>query len=111
VRDDTRESESEYAMCYKCHLRSSILSNQSFKLHRKHIEGERSPCSACHDPHGVSVGQGGGSDHTHLINFDTRIVRPEPSTGRMEFKDLGRFRGSCTLLCHGEKHRDEDYHR
>lgn len=111
VRDDTSESEFEYAICYKCHLRSSILADQSFKRHRKHIEKERSPCSACHDPHGVTLGQGAGSDHTHLINFDTRIVRPEPNTGRLEFKDLGSLRGSCTLLCHGKRHRNQEYHQ
>ena len=111
VTDDNSESEFEYAMCYKCHRRASILGNESFKEHRKHIQGENAPCSACHDPHGVSLTVGGGSDHTHLINFDTTIVRPEPRTGKIEFRDLGRFAGSCTLICHGEEHRDEDYHR
>lgn len=109
VRDDTAESQYEYDLCYKCHERSSILGDESFSLHRKHIEKENTPCSACHDPHGVSTALGGGSDHTHLINFDVRIVLPEPSTRQMTFRDLGRFRGSCTLLCHGEEHRDETY--
>lgn len=109
VTDNNAESEYEYAMCYKCHQRSIVLSDRSFPEHRKHIVEERSPCSACHDPHGVSLTQIAGSDHTHLINFDTTIVRPEPSTGRLEYKDLGRFTGSCTLVCHGERHRDERY--
>ena len=111
VRDDVVEGAFEYALCYKCHQRSSILSNRSFKEHRKHIEEERTPCSACHDPHGVSTTVGAGSDHTHLINFDTTIVRPEPSTGRLEFRDQGTFAGSCTLVCHGESHRDKQYHQ
>ena len=109
VIDNTPESTYEYALCYKCHLRSSILGDQSFKEHRKHIVEERSPCSACHDPHGVSSTLPTTSQHTRLINFDTTIVRPNPSNGRLEFKDLGRFAGSCTLTCHGERHNDERY--
>ena len=109
ILDDNAESEYEYAMCYKCHQRSIVLSEQSFPEHRKHIVEERTPCSACHDPHGISTTQVSTSDHTHLINFDTTIVRPEPTTHRLEFKDLGRFAGSCTLVCHGQQHRDEQY--
>ncbi len=107
--DNIPESQTEYDLCYKCHRRSSILSDESFKEHRKHIVKERTPCSACHDPHGVSQTIVTGSDHTHLINFDTTIVRPEPSSGLMMFKDNGTFAGSCTLICHGEAHRDEAY--
>lgn len=109
VRDDISESQFEYALCYKCHQRSSILSNDSFPSHRQHIADERTPCSACHDPHGISPIQGLGSDHTHLINFDTRIVRPDSATGRMEFRDRGRRAGSCTLECHGSEHNDRTY--
>ena len=109
VTDGISESEIEYAMCYKCHLRSSILSDQSFSEHRQHIVEERASCSACHDPHGVTTTVGGGSDRTHLINFDVTIVRPDPRTGRIEFRDLGRFAGSCTLVCHGEQHDTETY--
>ncbi len=109
VLDDTAESEYEYAMCYKCHQRSSILSDQSFSEHRKHIVEERTPCSACHDPHGVSVTFTTGGDHTHLINFDTTIVRTERRTRKLEFRDLGRFAGNCTLVCHGETHINKDY--
>ncbi len=109
VTDDNVESEFEYALCYKCHQQSSILSDQSFSEHEMHIVDERAPCSACHDPHGVSTATGSTSDHTHLINFDTTIVRPVPETRRLVFRDLGRFAGSCTLVCHGETHVDEDY--
>ena len=110
VTDDNIESEYEYAMCYKCHQRSIVLSDQSFPKHREHVVGARgAPCSACHDPHGISTTQVSTSDHTHLINFDTTIVRPETRTGRLEFKDLGRFAGSCTLVCHGKRHNDVRY--
>jgi predicted CXXCH cytochrome family protein len=107
--DDTVESEFAYAMCYKCHQRSSILGDQSFSSHRKHIVDQRTPCSACHDPHGVSGIQGGGSEHTHLINFDATIVRPEPHSRRMVFRDTGRLSGNCTLICHGKVHLELGY--
>jgi predicted CXXCH cytochrome family protein len=109
VQDETPESEYEYALCYKCHERSSILSDQSFPLHRLHIVEENTPCSACHDPHGVSRTQRTGSDQTHLINFATRIVRPERTTGRLRFQDLGVYAGSCTLSCHGVDHMNSEY--
>ncbi len=108
--DNASESEGAYAMCYKCHRRSSILNDESFKEHKKHIVDEHTPCSACHDPHGVPTATGAGSDRTHLINFDTTIVRPESLTGKLEFRDTGRFAGTCTLTCHGERHVNEDYH-
>ncbi len=109
--DDNAESATEYALCYKCHQRSSILGDQSFPLHREHIVEERTPCSACHDPHGVSGAVSSVSDRTHLINFDLTIVRPEPGSGKLEFRDRGRFAGSCTLTCHGEEHENESYGR
>ena len=107
--DDTVESEFDYAMCYKCHQQSSILGDQSFSGHKKHIVDARTPCSACHDPHGVGGVQTGGSDHTHLINFDTTIVRPEPGTQRLEYRDTGRLSGNCTLICHGRVHVELGY--
>ena len=103
------ESANEYALCYSCHRRSSILGDESFKEHRKHILEEDCACSACHDPHGVGQAAMSSSDHTHLINFDLSVVSPESQTNTIEFVDEGRFRGSCTLRCHGENHRDEDY--
>ena len=109
VRDDTPESEYDYALCYKCHRRVSILNNESFSRHAEHLRDRDAPCSACHDPHGVSTTVGGGSDHTHLINFDTTIVRPLTMTGQMSFRDFGYFAGSCTLTCHGRVHDHQEY--
>jgi len=108
TQDHTKESSFEYALCYKCHSRSNILNDRSFKEHSKHVEGEDAPCSACHDPHGVSATQGSSSNATHLINFDTNIVKPNRS-GLLRFEDLGRFRGRCYLSCHGEDHDPKTY--
>jgi predicted CXXCH cytochrome family protein len=107
--DYTTESSFNYALCYKCHSRNSILNDQSFKDHKKHIEGKDTPCSACHDPHGISQTQGNSTNNSNLINFDLTIVFPDGETGRLEFEDLGRFSGQCFLTCHGKNHGPKDY--
>jgi hypothetical protein len=106
--DNTPESPSAYALCYSCHSRDSILNDESFSKHDKHIRDENTPCSVCHDAHGVSAVQGNTMNNTHLINFDSTIVRPN-SQGILRFEDQGRYRGSCDLLCHGEDHEPETY--
>ena len=106
--DNTSESTFEYALCYKCHDRDSIRGDDSFEEHDKHIRGEDAPCSACHDPHGVSATQGNSINNSHLINFDLNIVSPS-SSGLLQFEDQGTFRGQCYLTCHGEDHDPKDY--
>jgi len=106
TRDFTTESTAAYALCYRCHNRNSILGNESFALHQRHIVRAQASCSVCHDPHGVT---GSRTAHSHLINFDRSIVRRSPRNPRIEFRDLGRFQGSCTLQCHGVNHIDFRY--
>jgi hypothetical protein len=101
------ESAQAYALCYSCHDRTSILNNESFPRHRMHIVGERSPCSACHDAHG-SDAHAGNPTGSNLINFRTDVVSPNGS-GQLFFRDDGRFRGACSLRCHGEGHSNENY--
>lgn len=101
--DFTIESPQAYALCYTCHDRNSLLGDESFALHRRHIVDAQTPCSACHSPHGVS---GSRTEHDHLINFDTAIV-----SGRRQFVDTGRLSGSCTLTCHGVEHVNLTYQR
>jgi predicted CXXCH cytochrome family protein len=106
------ESEAAYALCYKCHDRTTngkgVLADASFKDHRKHIVEENTPCSVCHDPHGVSATQGNSTNNSHLINFDRRFVTAS-SGGVLRFDDLGTFRGRCFLTCHGENHNGYSY--
>jgi predicted CXXCH cytochrome family protein len=90
--DNSSESATNYALCYKCHNRTTVLSNASWSLHNKHIVGETAPCSTCHDPHGVSTNQ-------KLINFDISIV-----TGARTFNVTGVNQGWCGLTCHGKSH-------
>jgi hypothetical protein len=121
--DNTPESYDKYALCYRCHDRSSILSDASFRKktvrttasgggHSGHLAAGV-PCSACHDPHGVNDSGAAGvmrtGSHTHLINFDTRIVSPKTGGQYPVFKDAGMFSGSCTLACHGVVHDNTSY--
>jgi predicted CXXCH cytochrome family protein len=106
--DNTPESPANYALCYECHSRDSILSDESFPEHDKHVRGERTPCNVCHDPHGISATQGNSTNNSHLINFDTSIVFPR-GNGELRFEDRGQSSGSCYLVCHGEDHNNFEY--
>ncbi|MEJ2647209.1 MAG: cytochrome c3 family protein [Sedimentisphaerales bacterium] len=106
--DFTQESSFSYELCYKCHSRNSILNDESFTKHKEHLD-EQIPCSACHDPHGISTAQGTRLNNSHLINFDISIVQADPTTGRLEFEDTGLFHGRCYLKCHNKTHSPGDY--
>jgi hypothetical protein len=97
-----------YAMCFKCHSQSSILSDVTFSEHRRHIDGAGTSCLVCHDPHGVSATQGNGSRNSHLINFDLRAVEKNQS-GQLRFEDRGNRKGACYLSCHDVEHDPESY--
>lgn len=105
--DNTPESPSSYALCYKCHSRTVLLSDTSFE-HRLHVVDEQAPCSTCHDPHGIGVMQGNVLQNSHLINFDLGIVSAT-GEGRLEFEDQGILRGQCFLTCHGRLHNPAIY--
>lgn len=107
--DRTTESATNYALCYKCHNRTTLLnSGGAFKEHQKHIVSERTPCNVCHDPHGVSATQGNATNNSKLINFDTSVVKPS-SSGQLKFVSNGTSRGSCYLTCHGANHNPWSY--
>ncbi|MBI5385147.1 MAG: hypothetical protein HZA90_10725 [Verrucomicrobia bacterium] len=99
--DFQTESSAIYALCYKCHSRSSLLANRSFPKHKEHIQDARTACTTCHDPHGVA-------QQAHLINFNTLYVTPS-SGGQLRFLDNGTFHGTCYLTCHGKDHNPESY--
>lgn len=101
--DNTTESSSTYELCYSCHSRSSIIGDNSFKEHDKHIRGEGAPCNVCHDPHGINISQGNSTNNSNLINFDRSIVSADGS-GALRFVDTGTNSGYCLLRCHGETH-------
>lgn len=107
--DNTSESTTNYDLCYKCHSRTVLLSNASaFPLHNKHVSGERAPCNACHDPHGVRSTN--TTNHARLINFDTNIVRPVTGVANTpRWESLGQATGRCYLSCHNEVHNPCSY--
>jgi predicted CXXCH cytochrome family protein len=106
--DYTNESPSAYELCYVCHSRNSILNDESFDDHDKHIRDLQTPCNACHDPHGISHTQGNSTEHAHLINFDLTIVSPA-NNGTLRYESQGLFSGRCYLNCHGRNHMGWHY--
>jgi hypothetical protein len=107
--DNITESSLAYGICYKCHKRSSILGNESFISHSRHITGERNfkgggtSCYTCHSSHG-SV------ENRYLIRFNREFVT-ESSTGKLKFVEKGTytFHGECWLTCHGVDHNPKSY--
>jgi predicted CXXCH cytochrome family protein len=99
--DFQTESPQAYALCYKCHSRTSILASQSFKFHGTHVVNDQAACTTCHDSHGVA-------DAPHLINFNTTYVTPS-SNGRLEYVSMGPLHGVCSLTCHGKDHPATSY--
>ena len=97
LTDFSPESPGIYALCYKCHSRNSILNDESFKYHKKHVVDAQTACTTCHDSHGVQAA-------THLINFNTLYVAPSPTNLKLEYLDLGGSNVTCSLICHGKDH-------
>ncbi len=110
-------NDSNFALCYRCHDKNSIMTDASFKPnsagyggHSGHLTGTglpqvavNAPCSVCHDPHGIQDNGFTGS-HTHLINFDRGSVTAAPGNIVPLYTDKGNHSGSCTLICHGVTH-------
>jgi predicted CXXCH cytochrome family protein len=101
LTDNSAESPVNYALCYKCHSRDSILSNVTFPFHSSHVVNDQAACTTCHDAHGVSTAQ-------HLINFNVFYVSPSTS-GRLSYVSTGMLHGNCTLTCHGKDHEAAAY--
>lgn len=107
--DGLAESAFAYGICYKCHRRSSIMGNESFPSHSRHIAGEGNfkgggtSCYTCHTSHG-SV------ENRYLIRFNRDYVS-ESSTGKLKFVEKGNytFHGECWLTCHGVDHNPKTY--
>ena len=102
--DFTSESELNYALCYDCHSRTSILGDQSFAAHSKHIVDNKTPCNVCHDPHGVNSPSAGNG---RLINFNTNIVTAYK--GVLAWIPSGTRQGKCQLTCHNYNHAPSNY--
>ncbi|MBE9537039.1 MAG: cytochrome C [Proteobacteria bacterium] len=108
LQDDVDERPYRYELCYRCHKRSSILSDVTNFTHSLHIKGDiltnrrGTSCYTCHDAHG-------SKEYTHLIKFNEDVVFRNPSTGEFSFTDKGDFTGECSLMCHGSVHNPKSY--
>jgi len=108
--DNTVESPAAYALCYGCHSRDSILADESFAFHFKHVVEEEAPCSICHDAHGIDVSKGGTPENNaHLINFNTDYVEPDSITNLLEYRTTAPGAGECSLRCHQADHTAREY--
>ncbi|AMV72782.1 cytochrome c3 family protein [Desulfuromonas carbonis] len=109
MEDERPESEFAYALCYKCHSRTSILGNESFPYHALHIKGNvatgklGTTCFSCHDAHG-------SNRYQFLISFNKDFVQPN-ADNKLEFNAQGvaSRHGSCLLNCHGVEHNPKSY--
>ena len=106
--DNISESPQTYALCYRCHSRTSILANESFKYHSLHINGKAfsrsgTSCYTCHNSHG-------STEYKNLIMFNRTVVSPN-SKGLLKFVEKGtsKFSGECYLTCHGVEHSPKSY--
>jgi hypothetical protein len=106
--DERSESQEDYALCYKCHDRVSILSNESFQYHSLHIQGgsggqDGTSCFTCHDAHGSSY-------YPHLIKFNEDVVF-ENADRKLKYEAQGYSarHGACYLNCHGVEHNPKEY--
>jgi hypothetical protein len=119
TQDGTPESADAYALCYKCHKRETLLSTQSsFPLHQGHVSPGASaklasaiptPCSVCHNAHGVSSLVGNPSNNAHLVDFDLNVVKALPGQAAPRYTASGGRGGSCALVCHGQTHNPLSY--
>lgn len=104
--DGVPESEFAYALCYKCHNRTSILNNESFPYHSQHIQGKiagqgGTSCFTCHDAHG-------SEQYQNLIRFNEEVVSEnEDGDLRYEARGYSAQGGACYLSCHGVQHNPQ----
>jgi predicted CXXCH cytochrome family protein len=98
---DGSEGAIQYELCYTCHARTSILSNESFPLHNLHVAIVGTSCRTCHNPHG-------SMQYSHLIDLNNISISPS-SSGALQFNDLGERAGDCFLSCHGRDHNPGSY--
>ncbi len=102
LQDPSPESYQAYGICYKCHNRGALLSDQSAFPHKLHVADKQAACAVCHDAHG-------SRSSSHLINFMIRgktgnTIVSYSKNGRLDYQSLGPSQGQCSLSCHGIDH-------
>jgi len=106
--DPANESPADYALCYSCHDRDTLLNSGNFP-HNSHVATDQASCAVCHDAHG-------SRDNKFLIDFmlQTKIgssVVTDSSGGQIQFvpDPVNPGHGSCSLTCHGHDHNPSTY--
>jgi len=108
--DRTAYSTTAYALCFRCHDNTKVVADSGpFPQHKKHIDDNQTPCSVCHDSHGIAFGQGNALQNYALLNFDTSVVLPVDAGHPIQFNHTGSEHGACTLKCHGKDHVNTAY--
>ncbi len=88
-----------WTLCFQCH-NLSIVTNIHTNISSGHFF-KYVGCATCHDPHGYdgSLGTNGGSMASafeKLCNFDTSIIRPNATNGKM----IDIPNRKCYFVCH-----------
>jgi predicted CXXCH cytochrome family protein len=101
LTDFTPYNAANFALCFKCHSSSVVVSAQatSWQYHQIHIVNAAAACTTCHDSH--------ASIQPRLINFNTAYV--QPYNGMLQYNSIGANHGNCTLTCHGTNHIAQSY--
>ncbi len=97
-----------FALCNKCHdIDNSLLQDIGpFTKHNRHIIGEPSSCSTCHDPHGIHDLAGNSNvSNPHLVSFDLQVIGPNRN-GELRIDSTAK---ECYLTCHGTGHNPKRY--
>ena len=111
-RSDGDYVVSYYALCYRCHDSTFIMSgssgfsNSGTSEHYQHVVTRGIRCFTCHDPHGVP-GTGGDLTKAHLVNIITTDPTGSPGNSYLVAgypapysRGLTDHSGSCTVSCH-----------
>jgi predicted CXXCH cytochrome family protein len=94
--EDGPEDARYYELCYMCHDRRSILGDESFRKHNRHVVSEQTSCFTCHASH--------GSSSNNLIEFNTLVVNPSLTDGGPMYMPGSGGNPMCYLECHGADH-------
>lgn len=98
--DGSDETPFTYGICYRCHNRESVLSNESFLQHKRHIVDLKTSCFTCHDSHGSKQ-----SPYLIRFNKDPRFTVVTPGlTGDIRYEYHPGGMSECYLTCHGVTH-------
>ena len=108
--DNTGYSTTAYALCFKCHDNTQVVATTGpFPSHKLHVQDKTTPCSVCHDSHGIASAQGTAAKNAALINFDLSVVQQDTVNHRLEYNQTSPGHGTCYLKCHGSDHTPKSY--